>query len=121
MISISRYKAVQSGSNSFISPDHSIDKSSITESAVDPPKGTMHVGGVVGEGSLSNGFEITMHPDDTYGPVLTGLALGRTLFVKVNWKTPLNGIEFYTDKCSYFCGTDEANSLDIIKVIIICF
>jgi len=69
---------------------------------------------VIGHGSLSDRFRMTLHEDNTYsdnGPIV--IALGSVLFTKINWISPIDKMSFYVDTCSY---ESEGYSIDIVKV-----
>jgi len=69
---------------------------------------------VIGHGSLSDRFRMTLHEDNSYsdnGPIT--IALGSVLFTKINWISPIDKMSFYIDTCSY---ESEGYSIDIVKV-----
>ena len=82
----------------------------IVEIAVDP---IFYIGSVIGQGSLSDSFKITLHLDNSYSDTAITVVIGETLFTKINWTNSIAGMKFYIDKCTYACG---GFSVDIIKV-----
>ena len=81
----------------------------------------MFEGTAVNQGSLSDGFSLTLYKDTLHLQLVTpadSMALGATLYIKAFWTESISGIKFYVDKCNYSCGTMATNTIDIIKVSI---
>ena len=72
-----------------------------------------YVGSVIGFGSLSDSFKMTIHLDNTYSTTAESLAFGEPLFTKINWRNSISGMKFYIDTCTYSCGKF---AIEIIKV-----
>ena len=69
---------------------------------------------VIGHGSLSDRFKMTLHEDNTYsdnGPIV--ISLGNVLFTKITWISPIDKMSFYVDTCNY---ESEGHSIEIVKV-----
>ena len=81
---------------------------------IDPPPQT--TGSVVGHGQLADGFRLSIHNDESYRVAAARLQIGQQLFVKVQWQTPITDMKYYVENCNYYCGSDSANSIDIVKV-----
>jgi len=72
-------------------------------------------GSFIGQGSLEDGFGVTLYTDKVYATPAVVMPIGTTAYVKVFWKHPIPGLKFCIDKCSYSCGTFDG-TVDIIKV-----
>jgi len=72
-------------------------------------------GSFIGQGSLEDGFGVTLYTDRVYATPALEMPIGTTAYVKVFWDHPISGVKFCIDKCSYSCGTFDG-TVDIIKV-----
>jgi len=110
----SRLSLMMEGKDSFVNNCNVFTEDEIEEEIVEiPVEPIFYVSSVIGQGSLSDSFKITLHLDNTYSDIALSLPIGRTLFGQVSWRNSIHGMKFYIDTCTYSCGEF---SIDLIKV-----
>jgi len=98
----------------FVNQCNVFDIADIEEEIVQiPVEPVFYTGSVIGLGSLSDSFKMSVHHDNTYLNSASTVGLGEILFTKINWKNSISKVKFYIDTCTYSCGTF---SIDIVKV-----
>ena len=61
-----------------------------------------------GIGSLANGFDLTLHKDDSYNGISNTFLLGDDLFVQIDWSVSLlPDLTYYVDTCEIFLDNEH--------------
>jgi len=79
------------------------------------PEALTAKGTVVGYGKMDSQFSLKICDSETYGNVVTEIIMGQTLYVRANWQTPINGINYYLRDCDYACNEAKDPFIAIVK------